>query len=208
MKKENLRLREMDNYIKRTELNMVEAHRLIEMQNETRKNDIPYTYLAISFIKGLGLKGYNICDIPEIFLKRLSEMTFDDASNLVNVMYFKEDLGMRDCYPAIKTFYNFFNDNIDYDNDRFNAIKEYIVFDNDVFNRLYRTITIIDVNLLAKADDNLFFNYLNTVDPRIVENYFNDNNIKFDEKFNKNMFLTQLSNLKFHLNEDQKRRTL
>ena len=207
MKKENLRLREMDNYIKRSELNMVEAHRLVEMQNEIRKNDIPYTYLAISFIKGLGLKGYNICDIPEVFLKRLSEMTFDDASNLVNIMYFKEDLGMKDCYPAIKTFYNFFNDDINYDNDRFNAIREYIVFDNDVFNRLYRTITIIDVNLLAKENDDLFFLLLEEVDPTVVERYFTDNNLKFDEKFNKNMFLTQLSNLKFYINEKQKQRT-
>lgn len=207
MKKDNLRLREMDNYIQRTELNMVEANRLIEMQNEKRKNDIPYTYLAISFIKGLGFKGYNICDIPEVFLKRLSEMTFDDASNLVNIMYFKEDLGMHDCYPAIKTFYNFFNDDVDYDNDRFNAIREYIVFDNDVFNRLYRTITVIDVNLLAKENDELFFNYLHEVDPTIVEKYFIDNNLKFNDKFNKNMFLTQLSNLKFYINEQQKKKT-
>ena len=37
MKKEDLRLREMENYIKRTNLNMTEAHRLIDMQNEKRK---------------------------------------------------------------------------------------------------------------------------------------------------------------------------
>ena len=207
MKKEDLRLREMENYIKRTNLNMTEAHRLIDMQNEKRKNDIPYTYLAINYLKGLSVKGFNICDIPNVFLQRLSEMSFEDASNLINIMYFKEDLGMKDCYPAIKTFYNFFNDDVNYDNDRFNAIKEYIVFDNDVFNRLYRTITVIDVNLLAKENDDLFFHYLQMVDPTIVEKYFSDNKIKFDDKFNKNMFLTQLSNLKFYINNKQKERT-
>ena len=61
MKKENLRLKDMDQYITKTPLNMIEANKVFEMEHDGQRNfDIPFVYLAINTIKSLEKKGYDI----------------------------------------------------------------------------------------------------------------------------------------------------
>ena len=96
---------------------------------------------------------------------------------------------------------------IDYDNDRFNAIKDYIIQDNDVNARLYRTILIIDINMLAGNSDMKFFTYLANADSSILEEHFNSNKYVFDETFNKNLFKAQLSYMKYYFEEKKKVKT-
>ncbi len=202
MKKENLRLRDMDEYVTKTPLSMGEATKVFEMEGDGRRNfDTAYVYLAMQTIKGLKNKGYNIDKLPKTFLNRLCDLSFDDATNLINIMYFKEDLEMNDIYKAINTFYNFFNDNVDYDDDRLNAIKTNITFDSDLLIRRFRTILMIDINLLAGNDDLKFFEYMYKVDYTVLMDHFNENKIKFDETFNKNLFKAQLSYIRFYLEQ-------
>ena len=91
-------------------------------------------------------------------------------------MFFKEDLGMNDCYMAIRTFYDFFEEeNIDYQDERLNTIHDYItttrddILDDSLLIMTYKTILIVDINLLAKNDDNKFFDYLSRVDYQMLQ---------------------------------------
>jgi hypothetical protein len=202
MKKENLRLKDMDQYITKTPLNMVEANKVFEMEHDGQRNfDIPFVYLAINTIKQLERKGYDISKLPKTFLNRISALSFDDAANLINIMFFLEDLEMNDIYKAIMTFYDFFNDDVNYDDDRLNTIKNYITFDNDLLTRIFRTILMIDINLLAGPDNIKFFEYYYKVDPTILMNHFNENKMNFDENFNKNLFKSQLSYIRFFIEQ-------
>ena len=202
MKKENLRLKDMDQYITKTPLNMVEANKVFEMEHDGQRNfDIPFVYLAINTIKSLEKKGYDISKLPKTFLNRISNLSFDDAANLINIMFFLEDLDMNDIYKAIMTFYDFFNDDVNYDDDRLNTIKNYITFDNDLLTRIFRTILMIDINLLAGPDNIKFFEYYYKVDPTILMNHFNENKMNFDENFNKNLFKSQLSYIRFYIEQ-------
>ena len=202
MKKENLRLKDMDQYITKTPLNMIEANKVFEMEHDGQRNfDIPFVYLAINTIKSLEKKGYDISKLPKIFLNRISALSFDDAANLINIMFFLEDLDMNDIYKAIMSFYDFFNDDVDYDDDRLNMIKTYITFDNDLLSRIFRTILMIDINLLAGPDNIKFFEYYYKVDPTILMNHFNENKMNFDENFNKNLFKSQLSYIRFYIEQ-------
>jgi hypothetical protein len=202
MKKENLRLKDMDQYITKTPLNMVEANKVFEMEHDGQRNfDIPFVYLAINTIKQLERKGYDISKLPKTFLNRISALSFDDAANLINIMFFLEDLEMNDIYKAIMTFYDFFNDDVNYDDDRLNTIKNYITFDNDLLTRIFRTILMIDINLLAGPDNIKFFEYYYKVDPTVLMNHFNENKMNFDENFNKNLFKSQLSYIRFFIEQ-------
>ena len=202
MKKENLRLKDMDQYITKTPLNMIEANKVFEMEHDGQRNfDIPFVYLAINTIKSLEKKGYDISKLPKTFLNRISNLSFDDAANLINIMFFLEDLDMNDIYKAIMTFYDFFNDDVNYDDDRLNTIKNYITFDNDLLTRIFRTILMIDINLLAGPDNIKFFEYYYKVDPTILMNHFNENKMNFDENFNKNLFKSQLSYIRFYIEQ-------
>lgn len=202
MKKENLRLKDMDQYITKTPLNMVEANKVFEMEHDGQRNfDIPFVYLAINTIKSLEKKGYDISKLPKTFLNRISNLSFDDAANLINIMFFLEDLDMNDIYKAIMTFYDFFNDDVNYDDDRLNTIKNYITFDNDLLTRIFRTILMVDINLLAGPDNIKFFEYYYKVDPTILMNHFNENKMNFDENFNKNLFKSQLSYIRFYIEQ-------
>ena len=101
----------------------------------------------------------------------MNDSSLQEASMYLDDFYkvledFKEDLGMNDIYKAVKIFYDFFNDDIDYDNDRLNAIKGYIIQDEDVKNRLYRTLTVCLVNLMAGANDNKFHELLEDIERR------------------------------------------
>lgn len=202
MKKENLRLKDMDQYITKTPLNMIEANKVFEMEHDGQRNfDIPFVYLAINTIKSLEKKGYDISKLPKTFLNRISNLSFDDAANLINIMFFLEDLDMNDIYKAIMSFYDFFNDDVNYDDDRLNTIKNYITFDNDLLTRIFRTILMIDINLLAGPDNIKFFEYYYKVDPTILMNHFNENKMNFDENFNKNLFKSQLSYIRFYIEQ-------
>lgn len=202
MKKENLRLKDMNQYITKTPLNMVEANKVFEMEHDGQRNfDIPFVYLAINTIKQLERKGYDISKLPKTFLNRISNLSFDDAANLINIMFFLEDLDMNDIYKAIMTFYDFFNDDVDYDDDRLNMIKTYITFDNDLLSRIFRTILMVDINLLAGPDNIKFFEYYYKVDPTILMNHFNENKMNFDKNFNKNLFKSQLSYIRFYIEQ-------
>lgn len=205
MKKENLRLRDMDEYVSKTPLSINEATKVFEMEGDGRRNyDTPFVYLAMQTILGLKKKGYDIDKLSKTFLNRFCDMPFEDATNLINIMYFKEDLEMDDIYKAVNTFYNFFNDDIDYDDDRLNAIKTNITFDQDLLIRLFRTILMIDINILAGNDNLKFFDYYYKVDYQVLMNHFNENKIHFDETFNKNLFKSQLSYIRFYLEEKSK----
>ena len=200
MKKGNLRLRDMDQYVTNTKLNMNEATKVFEMTGDGKRNhDIPFTYLSINTIKGLEKKEYDINKLPKIFLNRISDLSFEEATNLINIMYFKEDLEMNDIYKSIMTFYNFFNDDVNYDDDRFNEIKNYITFDKDFLTRIFRAIVMIDINILAGNDDIKFFDYYYKIDHVVLMNHFNDSKYKFDESFNKNMFIAQLSYVRYYI---------
>ena len=208
MKKEKLKFKDMNDYVNHAKLEMGEIEKLYEFVGEgDKKNDIPFIYLAIKTIKGLKNKGYDINNLSKLFLNKINNLSFDDATNLINIMYFKEDLEMNDMYKAINTFYTFFNDETKYEDSRLDAIREYITYDNDPNNQLFRTIFIIDINMLSFNDDEKFFNYLDKADPRIIYDHFMNNNIKFDEKFNKNLFKAQLSYMKYYLNEKQQQKT-
>ena len=207
MKKEDLRLKEMYDYIANTKLNINEAHAVIELQgNGKREKDIPYTYFAMKFIKTLSNRGYDITKLSKVFLNRCSDLSFEDVTDLTNIMYFKEDLGMNDCYKAMNIFYDFFNDDVNYDNDRLNTIKDYITLDNDSIGRTFRTMAIIDINLLTGNNDDMFFEYYKNIDASILSKFFEDNKIKYDETFNKNMFKNQLSCLRFYYDQMNKER--
>ena len=67
--------------------------------------------------------------------------------------------------------------------------------------RIYRTILIIDINLLTFNDDIKFFDYLKDADLSLIEENFVNNKINFDEKFNKNLFKAQYSYVKYYYNE-------
>ena len=206
MKKEKLKLKEMNDYVNHAKLEIGDIETVYEFVGD-KKNDIPFIYLAIKTIKGLRNKGLDPNNLSKVFLAKINSLSFDDAVNLVNIMFFKEDLGMNDLYKAINTFYNFFNDEAKYDNPRLDAIRDYITSDEDLSFRLYRTIFIIDINMLTLNDDLKFFNYLEKADPTIIYNHFMDNRIKFDEKFNKNLFKAQLSYMKYYLSEKQEQKT-
>lgn len=209
MKNKDLRLKDMYNYIQHTPLNIPEARCVFELEKgDVRSNDIPYVYLMVHCVKGLTKRGYDVTKLPKIFLNRFADLSFFDATDLMNVMYFKEDLGMNDIYKAVKIFYDFFNDDIDYDNDRLNAIKGYIIQDEDVKNRLYRTLTVCLVNLMAGANDNKFHELLEDIDYSVIYQYLQDNKLEFDEDFNKNMFLSLYSYLLFYVNEKGGTKTL
>ena len=206
MKKEKIKLKEMNEYVNHAKLEMGDIEKVYEIVGE-KKNDIPFIYLAIKTIKGLKNKGYDTNNLPKSFLNKISSLSFDDAANLINIMYFKEDLEMHDIYKAVNTFYNFFNDEMIYNDLRLDAIHGYITSDEDMNNRLYRTIFIIDINMLTFNDDSKFFEYLDKADLSIIYNHFMDNKIKFNEKFNKNLFKAQLSYMKYYLNEKQEQKT-
>ena len=206
MKKEKLKLKDMNDYVNHAKLEMGDIEKVYEIVGE-KKNDIPFIYLAIKTIKGLKNKGYDTNNLPKSFLNKISSLSFDDAANLINIMYFKEDLEMHDIYKAVNTFYNFFNDEMIYNDLRLDAIHGYITSDEDMNNRLYRTIFIIDINMLTFNDDSKFFEYLDKADLSIIYNHFMDNKIKFNEKFNKNLFKAQLSYMKYYLNEKQEQKT-
>jgi len=202
MKKEKLKLKDMDQYVNHSKLNMQEAIKVFEMEGDgARGNDIPFVYLAMKTIKGLANREYDVTKLPKVFLTKFSTMTFDDAANLVNIMFFKEDLEMNDIYKAVKTFYEFFNTNIDFQSERLNAIRDYIFMDNNMLDRIYRAILMIDINLLTFNDDMKFFDYYNDKDIALIKDNFENNKIKFDEKFNKNLFKAQLSYVKYYYNE-------
>ena len=206
MKKEKLKLKDMNDYVNHAKLEMGDIEKVYEIVGE-KKNDIPFIYLAIKTIKGLKNKGYDTNNLPKSFLNKISSLSFDDAANLINIMFFKEDLEMHDIYKAVNTFYNFFNDEMIYNDLRLDAIHGYITSDEDMNNRLYRTIFIIDINMLTFNDDSKFFEYLDKADLSIIYNHFVDNKIKFNEKFNKNLFKAQLSYMKYYLNEKQEQKT-
>ena len=206
MKKEKLKLKDMNDYVNHAKLEMGDIEKVYEIVGE-KKNDIPFIYLAIKTIKGLKNKGYDTNNLPKSFLNKISSLSFDDAANLINIMYFKEDLEMHDIYKAVNTFYNFFNDEMIYNDLRLDAIHGYITSDEDMNNRLYRTIFIIDINMLTFNDDSKFFEYLDKADLSIIYNHFMDNKIVFNEKFNKNLFKAQLSYMKYYLNEKQEQKT-
>ncbi len=206
MKKEKLKLKEMNDYVNHAKLEIGDIETVYEFVGD-KKNDIPFIYLAIKTIKGLRNKGLDPNNLSKVFLAKINSLSFDDAVNLINIMYFKEDLEMNDLYKAINTFYNFFNDETEYNDTRLDAIRDYITSDEDLSFRLYRTIFIIDINMLTLNDDLKFFNYLEKADPTIIYNHFMDNRIKFDEKFNKNLFKAQLSYMKYYLSEKQEQKT-
>ncbi len=206
MKKEKLKLKDMNDYVNHAKLEMGDIEKVYEIVGE-KKNDIPFIYLAIKTIKGLKNKGYDTNNLPKSFLNKINSLSFDDAADLINIMYFKEDLEMNDIYKAVNIFYNFFNNEDKYDNPRLDSIRDYITCEEDLSFRLFRTIFIIDINMLTFNDDLKFFNYLEMADPSIIYNHFMDNKIKFNEKFNKNLFKAQLSYMKYYLNEKQEQKT-
>ncbi len=208
MKKEKIKLKEMNEYVNHAKLEIGDIEKVYEIVGDgDKKNDIAFIYLAIRTIKGLKNKGYDTSKLPKDFLNKLNTLSFDDAANLVNIMFFKEDLEMHDIYKAVNTFYNFFNDEMIYNDPRLDAIHGYITSDEDMNNRLYRTIFIIDINMLTFNDDSKFFEYLDKADLSIIYNHFMDNKIKFNEKFNKNLFKAQLSYMKYYLSEKVKTKT-
>ena len=208
MKKEKIKLKDMSDYINHVKLEIGDVEKVYEFVGDgDKKNDIPFVYLAIKTIKGLRNKGYDINKLPKVFLNKFNSLSFEDAANLVNILFFKEDLEMHDIYKAINTFYKFFNDETIYDNLRLDSIREYITCEEDVTFRLYRTIFIIDINMLTFNDDEKFFDYLSKADPSIIYNHFMDNRITFNEKFNKNLFKAQLSYMKYYLSEKQNKKT-
>ena len=212
MKKGSAKLKEKYEYVSHAKLTLNEAAKVLEMEgNGLRKEDVAFTYLAIKTIKGLIDKGYDINAISPIFLNKISNLTIDQATDLINIMFFKEDLGLNDCYMAIRTFYDFFEEeNIDYQDERLNTIHDYItttsddILDDSLLIMTYKTILIVDINLLAKNDDNKFFDYLSRVDYQMLQKFFDDNRISYDPSFNKNLFKLQLSYIKEYLHEKVK----
>lgn len=211
MKKGSAKLKEKMEYVSRAKLTLNEANKVLEMQgNDIKNDDIPFTYLAIKTIKGLVEKEYDINAISNTFLNRVSTLNVDQATDLMNIMFFKEDLGMNDCYMAIRTFYDFFEADIDYQDERLNTIHDYIMPNTDniledvLLIKTFKTILVIDINLLAKNDDNKFFDYLSRVDYQILLKFFDDNKINYDPYFNKNLFKLQFSFIKDYLHEKVK----
>ena len=56
MKKEKLKLKDMNDYVNHAKLEMGDIEKVYEIVGE-KKNDIPFIYLAIKTIKGLRNKG-------------------------------------------------------------------------------------------------------------------------------------------------------
>ena len=208
MKKEKLKLKDMNDYVNHAKLEIGDIEKVYEFVGDgDKKNDIAFVYLAIKTIKGLKNKGYDTSKLPKSFLSKFNTLSFDDATNLVNILFFKEDLEMNDIYKAVNTFYTFFTDETIYENQRLDSIRDYIMIEEDPDFRLYRTIFVIDINMLTFNDDSKFFDYLSKADPIIIYNHFMDNRITFNERFNKNLFKAQLSYMKYYLSEKQNQTT-
>ncbi len=209
MKNNNVNFKDMYDYVLNSYLTPQEAYYFLKMEGADsnlvpkRMNDQEYFNITLHFIKALSADN-RLKELSEAFLLQLTDMKNEDVITLLNICYFPFGLKKKDYINSFRTFYNFFkNTNINYENHKFEIIKNYLQ-DNDNLSTFFKTLMVIDMNLLTDDSIKLAL-LLEKSDVSDLEDYFLKKKINIDS-FNKRIFANQLKYIRdLYINENIKK---
>ena len=191
----NISYREINDYMERVHLSPVEAYFVTRIEGSghknrgRRNNDPDFVYFAVNFVKRLSSEG-RLEELSEEFLDRFLDYSVTYLNDLVDICFFKDDINNYVFMRYIEVFYEFFVQEYDYGNHKYEVIKNYLKDDSDNILVIYKTLMAIDLNLLIDSAGELAL-VLEHADVYDLKKFIKDNDMVIDglskKDFNKQL---------------------